>query len=55
MALFENKKQLLMILVALGVGIAAVFLVGGYVTSQINTETQRLALTYEKAQQKKDQ
>lgn len=55
MALFENKKQLLMIVIAVGVGVAASILVAGYVTSRINTETQRLALQYEKMQKQKEQ
>jgi len=55
MAVFENKKQLLMIVVAVGVGIAASVLVAGYVTSRINDETQRLALQYEKIQKQKEQ
>lgn len=55
MALFENKKQLLMIVVAIGVGVAASVLVAGYVKSSINEETQRLALQYEKMQKQKEQ
>lgn len=55
MALFENKKQLLMIVVAIGVGVAASVLVAEYVKSSINQETQRLALQYEKMQKQKEQ
>jgi Flp pilus assembly protein CpaB len=51
----ENKKQILIIVFALIAGGVASFLVGNYVTTRINDETQKLARQYEMAQKQKEQ
>ncbi len=51
----ENKKQIMIIVFALIAGGVASFLVGNYVTTRINEETQKLARQYEMAQKQKEQ
>ncbi len=51
----ENKKQIIIIAFAIGAGIVASVLVGGYVQSNVNEETRKLAHQYEKAQAQKEQ
>lgn len=51
----ENKKQIIIIFLAIGAGVAASVMVGGYVTRTVNEETSKLAHQYEKAQAQKDQ
>lgn len=51
----ENKKQIMIIVFALVAGGIASFLVGNYVTTRINEETQKLARQYEMAQKQKEQ
>jgi Flp pilus assembly protein CpaB len=54
MAVFENKKQLLMIVGAVAIGIVASVMVAGYVKTQITEETNRLAAKYQKDQKIKE-
>ncbi|MBF0122629.1 MAG: Flp pilus assembly protein CpaB [Candidatus Omnitrophica bacterium] len=51
----ENKKQIIILMAALGIGIFAAAAVGNFVTMSIKEETTRLAIQYEKAQELKDQ
>lgn len=51
----ENKKQIMIIVFALVAGLIATFLVGSYVATRINEETQKLARQYEMAQEQKEQ
>ena len=50
----ENKKQVIILLAALGIGIFAAAAVGNFVTMSIKEETTRLAIQYQKAQEEKD-
>ncbi len=50
----ENKKQVIILIAALGIGIAAAAAVGNFVTMSIKEETTRLAIQYERAQEVKD-
>ena len=45
---FENKKQIATILLAVGLGLMGVFLMGLHVENKITAETQRLAKDYQK-------
>ncbi len=47
----ENKKQLATILLAVGLGLVAAFLVAQYIKTDINNQTRALALEYEKRSQ----
>lgn len=51
----ENRKQIIIIAMALAAGVVASVLVGVYVQAKINEETRKLAYQYEKAQKQKDQ
>ncbi len=51
----ENKKQIIMIVVAVLVGIVASALVGSVVSSQITEETHKISYKYEKDMKKRDQ
>ncbi|NLE64560.1 MAG: hypothetical protein GX606_01445, partial [Elusimicrobia bacterium] len=51
----ENMRQVLILAAAIVVGIIAVGMVGQYVTSQVQNETQRLAVEYQQAQKAKEQ
>lgn len=50
----ENKKQVVVLVAALGIGIFASAAVGNFVTMSIKEETTRLAIQYEKSQEEKE-
>ena len=50
----ENKKQIVIIVFAVGAGIIASALIGNYVSSKVNEETKKLAFQYEKAEAQKE-
>ena len=54
MALMENKNQLLVLLLAVGVGLLAAYLVSVYVTQSINEQTDKIARKFQKEQQQRD-
>lgn len=51
----ENKKQIIFLVLALGIGLVGTAAVGNFVTMSIKEETTRLAIQYQKAQEGKDQ
>ena len=54
MALFEDKKQLFILIAAVATGLIAAVLVSNFVQSSITTETNRIATQFQKKQQEKD-
>jgi pilus assembly protein CpaB len=54
MALFEDKKQLFILIAAVATGLVAAVLVSNFVQSSITTETNRIATQFQKKQQEKD-
>jgi Flp pilus assembly protein CpaB len=54
MALFEDKKQIFIILLALATGLIAAGLVSQFVQSSITKETNRIASQFQKKQQERD-
>ena len=54
MALFEDKKQLFILIAAVATGLIAAVLVSNFVQSSITTETSRIANQFQKKQQEKD-
>ncbi len=54
MALMENKNQLLVLLLAVGIGLLAAYLVSVYVTQSINEQTTKIAQKYQKDQKQRD-
>ena len=55
MALFEDKKQLFILIAAVATGLIAAVLVSNFVQSAITTETSRIATQFQKKQQEKDE
>ncbi len=55
MALFEDKKQLFILIAAVATGLISAVLVSNFVQSSITTETNRIATQFQKKQQEKDQ
>jgi len=54
MALFEDKKQVIIIIIAVVVGLLAATMVSHFVQGTITAETNRLAGQFQKKQQEKD-
>ena len=54
MALFEDKKQIFILIAAVATGLVAAVLVSNFVQSSITTETSRIAAQFQKKQQEKD-
>jgi len=54
MALFEDKKQILILIAAVATGLVAAVLVSNFVQTSITTETNRIASQFQKKQQEKD-
>lgn len=54
MALFEDKKQIFILIAAVATGLIAAVLVSNFVQSSITTETNRIATQFQKKQQEKD-
>ena len=54
MALFEDKKQLFILIAAVATGLIAAVLVSNFVQTSITTETSRIANQFQKKQQEKD-
>ncbi|MEI8012459.1 MAG: Flp pilus assembly protein CpaB [Candidatus Omnitrophota bacterium] len=55
MALMENKNQLLVLLLAVGIGLVAAYLVSVYVTNSINEQTTKIARKFEKEQKQREE
>jgi Flp pilus assembly protein CpaB len=55
MALFEDKKQIFILIAAVATGLIAAVLVSNFVQSSITTETNRIASQFQKKQQEKDE
>jgi pilus assembly protein CpaB len=54
MALFEDKRQIFILIAAVATGLIAAFVISHFVQSSITSETNRIATQFQKKQQEKD-
>ena len=55
MSLIENKKQIFILIAAVAVGLIAAVMIGNFIQTAVNENTEKIARKYEKEQKKKDE